>query len=129
MEIITALVIAASVIIIIIEVIGIKKAAEEQYDSKWITMYRGWNVAALLKEKDVQDERVKRLLIINNGVNILLVFALIYYYFISLLSRNYSFELALVIPLINFITRKLVDGRIKKVIVEQTDGQTPNLRN
>lgn len=116
MEIITALVIAASIIIITIEVIGIKKAAEEQYDSKWITMYRGWNVAALLKERNVRDERVKTLLLIHNGVNLFILAVFNYLYFSGIVFRLAPYWFIFILPLISYVTRLLIDWRIKKVL-------------
>ncbi|MER2064147.1 MAG: hypothetical protein ABS873_05805 [Alkalibacterium sp.] len=120
MEWFTGFVIVASVIIMMIEVMGIRKAIQENYDSKWITYFRGWNVAALFKERDVRDERVKTLLLIHNGVNLIILAALNYLYFSGMFFNMDSYLIIFILPLISYVTRLLIDWRIKKVLRVKT---------
>ncbi|OJF91200.1 hypothetical protein [Alkalibacterium sp. 20] len=119
MEIFTVFVIVVSLIMLTVEVTGIKKAIQEDYDSKFITLYRGWNVAALLNERDVRDGRVKKLLLIHNSVNLLLLFVVDYLYFSEIWFSDYSFTFTFSVLLISYLTRLLIDWRIKEVIKEQ----------
>ncbi|MDZ7835941.1 MAG: hypothetical protein U5K84_12070 [Alkalibacterium sp.] len=118
MEVLTALVIIASLIIFSIEGTGMIKAYRQEYDSKFITLYRGWNVAAMFKEKEITDDRISTLLIINNMVNVLLLVILLYLYFSNMFFQDYSIWIALSFPLTTFIMRRVTDWRIRKVIDE-----------
>lgn len=116
MEWFTGFVIVASLIIIVMEVMGMKKAIQEDYDSKWITYFRGWNVAALFKERDVHDERVKTLLLIHNGLNLTILAALNYLYFSGRVFSLAPYWFIFILPLISYVTRLLIDWRIRKVL-------------
>jgi hypothetical protein len=114
--ILTPFVILFSLGIIVLQVLGIVKAAQKNYASTFVTMYRGLNVAALLKGKEPEDERIKSLIILNSSVNMLLILALVYLYFSQGVTGDHVLVIALGTLLINFLTQKLVDGRITKII-------------
>lgn len=116
MEGFTVFVIVVSLMIIMIEMIGVKKAINEEYDSKFITFFRGWNVAALLKERDISDDRVKKLLLIHNSLNLLILLVINYFYFSGRLYSEYSFAFTFSVLLIGYMTRFLIDRGIRKII-------------
>ncbi|WP_368645321.1 hypothetical protein AB4027_10695 [Alkalibacterium putridalgicola] len=116
MAILTPFVILFSLGIIVLQVLGIVKAAQKNYASTFVTMYRGLNVAALLKGKEPEDERIKSLIILNSSVNMLLILALVYLYFSQGVTGDHVLVIALGTLLINFLTQKLVDWRITKII-------------
>ncbi|MDZ7834606.1 MAG: hypothetical protein U5K84_03945 [Alkalibacterium sp.] len=99
MEGFTQFLFVVSLIIMMTEVIGVKKAINEKYDSKFITFFRGWNVAALL-ERDISDDRVKKLLLIHNGLNPLILLVINYFYFSGRLYSDYSFAFTFSVLLI-----------------------------
>lgn len=116
MVIVTTLVIMFSVGIIVLQLMGILKATKQNYASTFVTMYRGFNVAALLKEKKPKDERIKKLVILNSSVNILLILFLVYFYFSQGVTGDHVTVIAFSIIVINYLIQKLVDWRITKII-------------
>lgn len=119
MVILTTLVILFSVGIIVLQVMGIIKATKQDYASTFVTMYRGFNVAALLKEKEPKDERIKKLIILNSSVNILLILFLVFFYFSQGITGDHVTVIAFGVIGLNYLTQKLVDWRIKKIVREK----------
>ena len=116
MEFLTVFVVLFSSGIIALQVMGIIKAIRQDYASVFVTMYRGFNVAALLKEKNPEDERIKKLVILNSSVNILLLLLLVYFFFAQGITGDHVTVLAFGIIAVNFLMQKLVDWRIKSIV-------------
>ncbi|SFC68151.1 hypothetical protein SAMN04488102_11820 [Alkalibacterium subtropicum] len=123
MNFLNAFVVLFSLGIIVLQVFGIIKATKQDYASTFVTMYRGFSVATLLKEQKPEDERIKKLVILNSSVNILLIAALVTLYFSQDVTGDHVLVIALGTLLINFLTQKLVDWRIKKIVKESEEFQ------
>ncbi|GEK91970.1 hypothetical protein AKA01nite_15920 [Alkalibacterium kapii] len=99
-----------------LEVVSMRKASQKAYASPYVTMFRGLKVAALLKEKEVKDERIKKILIINSVVKIFLLLVLITLFFSRRFTGDYELVISFTAIGTSFLAQWLVDWRIKKIV-------------
>ncbi len=80
MTIMYSIIVGVSIVLAVLKGVAIYKATQKEYSSIYITMFRGFNVSSLLKEKEIKTGKVKKAIIINSILELVYIFAVLIYF-------------------------------------------------
>lgn len=123
MRVMYIILIIASIVLTVLKGAAIYKAIREEYSSVYITMFRGFTVSALLKEKEIRTDKVKKLIIINSVIDLFYIMAIVIYFYVRFTTRsegtfytgNFGTEIWLFIGF-KFANDFITDWQLKKYI-------------
>lgn len=127
MTIMYSIIVGVSIVLAVLKGVAIYKATQKEYSSIYITMFRGFNVSSLLKEKEIKTDKVKKAIIINSILDLVYIFAVLIYFFVTISLRSdglfYSNNiLSLIFPLLifKFVNDFITDWQINKAVRESS---------